>query len=159
MLKSPIFFSAMLLCGAAVASDSRCFANGDVYMVSKFGSAFRDDDNLNIRKQRYGVQDYYLASDMTSGTNAPVTLLLQRPGKGLCVVLSTPPVATLKAAKFDRQGRPITFVAKDQGTTSREITYEWDSATVQFRPVGCKEVTWIKNKRASKAVACGSVLE
>ena len=159
MLKSPILFSALLLSGAAVASDSRCFANGDVYMVSKFGSAFRGDDNLKIRKQRYGTQDYYLESDTTSGTNAPVTLLLQRPGKGLCVVLSTPPVATLKAAKFDRQGRPITFVAVDQGTNSQEVTYKWDSATVQFHPVGCKEVSWIKKRRASKAVACRSVLE
>jgi len=159
MLKCLTLISALLLSGTAYASDSGCFASGEAYMVAKFGSAYRDDENLKMRKQRYGKQDYLLASDTTSGTNSPITLLLQQPGKGLCEVLTTPPVATLKATKYDKHGRPIAFFAKDQGTTSREITYKWDSSSNQFRADGCKEVTWTKSKSATKVVACDSVLQ
>lgn len=159
MLKCLTIFVALLLSDTAFASDFSCFASGEAYMTAKFGSAYRDDENLKIKKQRYGRQDYLLASDTTSGTNSPITLLLQQPGKGLCEVLSTPPVATLKASKYDEHGRPIAFFAKDQGTTSREITYKWDSSSNHFRADSCKEVTWVKDKSASRAVACESVLQ
>ncbi len=94
--------------------------NGGSYMVAKYGSAYRDDENLVIKEERYGKQVYYAASDTTSETNSPVTLLMRKHGKGLCEVLATPPIANLKALGYDKQGRPVAFLAKDQGTTSRE---------------------------------------
>lgn len=159
MLKSLTAMAALLLSGGAMAAETGCFANGEAYMVAKYGDAYRDDENLLIKKERYGKQVYYAARDVTSGTNHPITLLMQKPGQGWCEVLTTPPIASIRASKLDKNGRPLAFFAKDQGTTSREITYVWEQQSAKFKPAECAEVSWVGKRSASKKIACENIVE
>lgn len=163
MLKRLTVLAALLLSGTAVAGGNGgaapCHASGEAFMVAKFGDAYRDDENLVLKKERYGKQVYYAARDLTSGTNHPVTLLMHRPGQGWCEVLATPPVATLRASKLDRKGRPLAFFAKDQGTSSREITYAWDTDSASFKPQRCAEVSWVDKRAIRKSIACESIVD
>lgn len=142
----------------APACARTCYVNAEAFMVATYGSAYRDDDNLVIRIERHGRQDYYVASDGTSGTNAPLMLLMPTPGKGLCAVLSTPPVASLKARKLDGRGRPTVFLAKEQGATAHDITYVWDGVSGTFKPRHCKRITWTGNRAVATVVHCASLL-
>lgn len=150
----------LLSCAAAAArTDQGCFKDGDSYMTETYGAAYREDENLVIKQERYGKQVYEVARDKTSGTNHLITLLLQRPGKGLCKILTTYPVVGITPIDYDRQGRPIAFSAKDQGTTSHEIIYRWDQAGAEFKPAKCTEQTWTGQRMKSRTVACASLLE
>jgi hypothetical protein len=159
MLKILYLLCTLLLSNVVLANDSACFDSTEAFMVKKYGSAYRDDENFVIRKVRYGKQAYYAASDMTPGHNFPISLLMRRPGRGLCLVLDTPPVATLHALKYDKHGRPLVFVAKDQGTTSREITYTWNRKSETFNPTMCREITWVSDKSVGKIVSCKEIVE
>jgi hypothetical protein len=159
MFKTFIFSASLLLSGSICASERTCYANPEDYMVAKYGSEYRRDENLVIRKERYGKQEYYVESDTTSGTNSPLTLLLPKQGKGICKVLSTPPVSDLDAIKFDKRGRPLVFVTQDQGITSREITYSWDRISETFKPTRCREITSVDDKTVRKIVSCKGIAE
>lgn len=159
MLKRLTVLAVLLLSGAAMAGETACFASGEAYMTAKYGADFRDDENLLLKKERYGKQVYYAARDVTSGTNHPITLLMQKPGQGWCAVLATPPVASIRAVKLDKKGRPLAFFAKDQGTTLHELTYVWETASATFKPASCAEVTWVGKRSMSNKVACDSIAE
>jgi hypothetical protein len=160
-LNNLIVILCMLLSGGAVAADTRapaaCFPSGEAFMAGKYGAAYRNDENLRLKKERYGKQVYFAARDLTSGTNHPVTLLMQRPGRGWCEVLATPPVATLRATRLDGEGRPLAFLAIDQGTTSHEISYAWDKANARFKPAQCLQVMWIEQRAVRTPVACEGI--
>ena len=159
MLKGSILLFAIVVSSCAFAGDSNCFANSAAYMQAKYGDAYRHDENIVIKKVRYGTQIFYSASDTTSGTNSPRTLLIQMPGKGLCKVLDTPPIATLQALKYDKQGRPIAFISREQGNPSLEITYVWARASRKFAPTTCNEITWVNDNAVSESVPCNDWVE
>jgi hypothetical protein len=143
----------------ALAGEPVCFANGEAYMVATYGRDYRDDQNLTIRQERYGKESYYVARDMTSGTNHQITLLMKNQKKGLCKVLTTYPVAALVPITSDKNGRPISFVAKDQGTISHEILYTWREGTEEFRALRCTESHWIGKRLQSEKISCDSLFE
>lgn len=159
MLRSVISVNLFLLCASAAASGPACFKDSDSYMVATYGSDFRDDENLVIGKERYGKQVYYAARDKTSGTNHPVTLLMPTEGKGLCKVLTTYPIAAITPVKYDKNGRPIAFIAKDQGTTMHEIMYTWDQSAAEFKPVRCRELSWHESRMEAKNISCDGLHE
>ena len=154
-----VVISLLVLGTSAQANEPACFKDGEAYMVATYGSAYRDDEHLVIRTERYGKQLYHVARDRTSGTNHPITLLMPKQGKGLCKVLTTFPVAAITPRDYDRAGRPMTFLGRDQGLTSHEIIYAWDQAGGEFKPTQCTQVTRIDNRATTRDVSCASLLE
>lgn len=142
----------------AVADDSNCFQDSEAYMRASYGTAYKEDENLVIKQERFGKQIYYVARDLTSGTNHTITLLMERPGTGLCKVLTTYPVAEIAPKEFDKRGYPIVLIAKDQGTTSHEIIYSWNKSQAQFTPSKCYEIRWKQNRMTRKDIACDRLL-
>jgi hypothetical protein len=149
---------ANLMSKNAFANEARCFKTSELFMIPNYGKAYREDDNLVIRKERYGNEVYYVARDMTSGTNQQITLLAQQPGKGLCKVLTTYPVSSITAIQFDKDGRPLVFRARDQGTTFHEIIYTWNTTNAAFKATACKELHWVGRHLQTKNVACDSFM-
>jgi hypothetical protein len=148
--------SCLIFINSAHASEPVCFKTTDLYMISRYRPEYASDENITAEVKTYGTAVFTLTTDKTPGTNIPISLLAQRNGT-LCEVLTTPPVATFKAVKFDKAGYPITFFAKDQGVTSQEITYSWDRGEQKYRPCSCRLVRWTGKKKNVQNVSCSNL--
>lgn len=155
-MKPFVCLSVLLFCSYGVTAGAACFSSIESYMAWKYGINYSTDENIVVKPRYYGRLLYHVATDLTSGTNAPMQLLRVK-GAQVCEVLVTPPIATIKPIDFDKQGHPISFFAKDQGVTSREIIYVWSKRDFRFNAQSCKEVAWAPEGVSSTAIHCDDV--
>lgn len=154
-----VLATLLALSMSAFAQGPKCFEDVAEYMDANYGIAHGEDENLEVKKERYGKAFYYVVRDKTSGTNHPITLLM--PTKEGCLrnVLTTYPVAVLAPVRFDRKGFPTSFRAFDQGTISHEITYAWYKEKGIFEASKCRRRTWYKNRATTIDVSCDTLFE
>ena len=162
-MKSHLFVTLIvaILHGTAFGADGQCFSSIEAFMVNSFGEHYLNDENLFLIDKKYGKQKFKVSEDRTSGTNYSRSLLIERKDKGVCLLLSTPPIAQLNAFSFNRRGFPVQFISNDQappGLPEHEITYLFDPVNFKYVPITCKEVMNNGKKRTKKEVTCKKML-
>ncbi|NVD71554.1 hypothetical protein HUX88_13465 [Duganella sp. BJB1802] len=156
-----IAFAAALagMQGSAFAAEQECYPSVERYMIQTFGDHYVDDENLIVRERTYGQQRFYVASDITPGTNHAEVLFKRTQQNRFCIALSTSMMAELRAVKFDSLGYPQEFVSVDQappGMPQQEVTYSLNAERTAFYAATCKEITFKGTRQVKKAVSCGA---
>lgn len=147
---------------SAYGTERECYPNIETYMIKTFGDHYADDENLVVSEKTYGRQNFYVAADMTPGTNHSEVLFNKTEDNGFCIALSTSMIAKLTAVKFDSKGYPREFVSIDQappGMPEQEIIYRPNTERTAFHATVCKEVTFKEKRQVKKAVPCSAFLQ
>lgn len=123
-----IAFLYLLSIGPVNAEQRRltCFPDVEAFMVGRYGTNFRDDENLQLTERVFGKIKFSMFEDMTSGTNHSHVLLRPNDRNEMCVVLRTEPAAQLDLVKVNHAGIPEEFKTIDQappGLPQNEIFY------------------------------------
>lgn len=143
--------------GSAFAAEQECYPSVETYMIETFGDHYLDDENLVVSERTYGRQHFYVAADLTPGTNHAEVLFSRTQPNRFCIALSTSMMAELRAVKFDSTGYPQEFVSVDQappGMPQQEVTYSLNAEHTAFHAAVCKEITFKGKRRLQKAVPC-----
>lgn len=158
-----VFFAVALigLQGAAFGVEQECYPSVEAYMAETFGEHYADDENLIVTERTYGRQKFYVAADMTPGTNHSEVLFNKTEDNKFCIALSTSMMSKLTAVKFDAKGYPQKFVSIDQappGMPGHEVTYCPNVQRTAFYAAACKEVILKGNQQVKNVVPCSAML-
>lgn len=154
-----LFALPCVLSASHVHAEQRrptCFPDMKAFMVDRYGTNFRDDENLHVTEPIFGKIKFSMFEDMTSGTNHSHVLLRSNNRNEICIVLRTAPAAQLDLVKVNHAGVPEEFRTIDQappGFPQNEIFYRLTSGG-HYTAVVCNELLWKGKLLVRKGVAC-----
>lgn len=125
-----------------------CYRSIELGMAAVYGPAYATDDNVLSTTVKYVTGEMLLTQDQTTGTNSPRTIFEKRNRNRWCVVLTSPPVASIEAIPSrGRSARPAQWVTLTQaapGFSETKVVYSWSRANVLYLPSKCYRVTRTK---------------
>jgi hypothetical protein len=122
-----------------------CYTSIEEGMAAVYGATYELDENVRSERLDFGKNTLVMSSDRTTGTNSARTMFERRHGKVWCVVLTSPPVASI--APLMHQGRPVrptkweTLTQAPPGFTALKVIYTWDTAKALYIPTGCFHIS------------------
>lgn len=127
-----------------------CYASIESGMVDVYGGDYNSDANIVRKREKYGSTEMIVTSDRTSGPNAPRTVFEKHKNGEWCVVLTSPPTASL-TAKFDKSiaSRPQEWVTITQAAPDFleiKVVYRWDERRAIYIPRHCYKIDGYKLK-------------
>lgn len=152
-----IFFAAIPACADDFPSLPQawtnshygaCYRSIELGMAVVYGSDYAADDNVVRKTAKYVTGEMLLTQDRTTGTNSPRTIFEKRGGSRWCVVLTSPPVASIEAVTSrERSARPAQWVTLTQaapGFPGTKVVYMWNRAKALYLPSQCYRVSRTK---------------
>lgn len=131
-----------------------CYASVEEAMSDSYGPDYDTDDNIGAKHLTYGADEMVISVDHTSGTNAPRTVFEKRAGGKWCVILTSPPVASLAPIIQDGiDSKPLQWVTLTQaapGHPETKIVYTWKNQEFIYFPSHCYHV----GKQGEKEFDC-----
>jgi hypothetical protein len=125
-----------------------CYRSIEPGMAAVYGPDYATDDNVVSTTAKYVTGDMLLTQDRTTGTNSPRTIFEKRGRNRWCVVLTSPPVASIKAVPSPgRSARPTQWVTLTQaapGFSETKVVYLWSRAKALYVPSRCYRVSRTK---------------
>lgn len=122
-----------------------CYASIEEGMASVYGEAYELDANVSKEKLAFGTDTLVMSADRTTGTNSARTVFERRKDRGWCVVLTSPPVASIvPLVHHGRAVRPNkweTLTQAPPGFTELKVIYTWDTAKALYIPTGCFHIS------------------
>jgi hypothetical protein len=118
-----------------------CYSSIENGMADVYGKNYNSDENVVRKDKTYGSTRMILSADITSGTNAPRTIFEKHTDGKWCVVLTSPPVASI-TPKSDKKNssRPLKWVTITQASPDfreTKIIYIWDKHWAIYIPAHC----------------------
>jgi len=134
-----------------------CYPSFSAGMSDVYGPGYASDENIDQKRAKYGANEMVVSTDRTSGTNASRTVFERRSGGRWCVVLTSPPVASLVPNRTaDGSRKPSQWTTLTQappGYPATEIVYLWNRTAEIYLPSHCYHVSARKKKRLNCAKA------
>ena len=125
-----------------------CYASMEQGMVAVYGPDYANDDNVLSTTNRYDASEMVLSQDTTSGTNSSRTVFEKRTGNRWCIVLTSPPVASIEPVpgkgKSARPAQWITLTQAPPGFAETKVVYSWSRAKALYLPSECYRVLGAK---------------
>ncbi|WP_175940199.1 hypothetical protein [Caballeronia sp. BCC1704] len=123
-------------------------------MKDVYGPDYASDENIVQHEVAYGKDEMLLTEDRTSGTNAPRTIFEKRTNESWCVVLTSPPVASLAPASGKRVTlKPMRWRTSTQaspGYPEIQVIYVWSGEEKIYKPSQC----YLKSSGRKEAINC-----
>ncbi len=117
-------------------------------MAAVYGIHYASDDNVLSVTNHYRTSEMILSQDTTSGTNSSRTIFEKRAGNQWCIVLTSPPVASMNAVsgkgKSARPAQWITLTQAPPGFAETKVVYSWNRAKALYLPSECYRVSGAK---------------
>lgn len=118
-----------------------CYSSITAGMVDVYGSDYASDENITLEKTAYGIDNLLTSSDHTSGTNASRTIFEKKENDRWCIVLTSPPVASLiPVMKKGATTKPAQWMTNTQappGYAETRVTYIWSKQRNIYYPSEC----------------------
>ncbi len=131
-----------------------CYTSVEDGMMDVYRPDYGSDDNISQRHVAYGANEMIVSVDRTSGTNAPRTVFEKRKDGKWCVILASPPVASLtpieKKGIFSRPLEWVTLTQTASGYPETKIVYTWSVQRSIYFPRHCYHVS----KNSAKEFDC-----
>ncbi|MGV7244436.1 hypothetical protein [Caballeronia sp. M23-90] len=113
-------------------------------MADVYGVDYLSDVNVIRRTVKFGVGEMVVAQDRTTGTNSARTIFEERNTGKWCVVLISPPVASLLPGRTKgRSQRPSQWITRTQaapGFPETKVIYIWSKQSLIFYPAHCLHI-------------------
>jgi hypothetical protein len=130
-----------------------CFESISDGMKTVYGVDYEADENIFQQEVTYGDDQILLTGDRTSGTNSSRTIFEGRAGGSWCVVLTSPPVASLSpVSQRSMTAKPIRWKTSTQaspGYPETHVIYVWSQASRIYKPSQCYLVLGGKRQNIS----------
>lgn len=118
-----------------------CYASIEQGMADVYGAEYLSNVNIVRRAMTLGTSEIVVSEDRTTGTNSARTVFEKRAPKKWCVILTSPPVASLLPVTAKGvSGRPsqwITLTQAAPGYPETKVIYVWRKQDALFYPARC----------------------
>ncbi|MEZ0601031.1 hypothetical protein ACAX43_02555 [Paraburkholderia sp. IW21] len=123
-------------------------------MSEAYGPNYDLDDNIGHSYVRFGANEMIVSVDRTSGTNASRLIFEKRRNGNWCVILASPPTASLvPSTQKTASSRPLQWTSLTQaaaGYSETKVVYLWDEHKSIYFPINCFHI----NKKSVKKIDC-----
>jgi hypothetical protein len=128
--------------GALAQSHCRtCYKSVADAMTDIYGVDYDSDNNIFQEKAIFENSEMLLSGDRTSGTNASRTIFEKQKSGAWCVVLISPPVASLvPVVEENARKRPTRWKTTTQaspGYPAIQVVYVWSKKAEAYKPAQC----------------------
>jgi hypothetical protein len=131
-----------------------CYPSVKSGMSDIYGPNYASDENIAQQNKKFGQAEMIASADHTSGTNAPRTVFEKRGRHHWCVVLASPPVASLIPAVAEIIAfRPLQWSTLTQaaaGYPETKVIYIWSKPKAIYAPVHC----YLIFNQAEREIGC-----
>jgi hypothetical protein len=122
-----------------------CYRSIELGMTSVYGPDYATGDNVVSATARYITGEMRLTQDQTTGANSSRTIFEKRAGNRWCVVLTSPPVASIDSVPGSRRSaRPAQWITLSQaapGFSETKVVYLWSRANALYLPSKCYRIS------------------
>lgn len=128
-----------------------CYSSLENGMSDIYGPDYKSDENIVQQTMKYGSAEMVVSADHTSGSNASRAIFEKRNGSNWCVVLTSPPVASLTPAKvtnaYPRPPRWTTLTQAAPGYPETEVVYVWNRLDAVYAAARCYLISGRERKK------------